>query len=78
VDSTVYYNRYRDVESVEPGTPRVETNPAPTHLLFSTSFGNGLYGETHGFEVFANWKVASFWTLSPGYAFLSTHLHRQP
>jgi iron complex outermembrane receptor protein len=75
VDSTVYYNRYRDVESVEPGTPHVETNPAPTHLLFSTSFGNGLYGETHGFEVFANWKVASFWTLSPGYAFLSTHLH---
>jgi iron complex outermembrane receptor protein len=75
LDSTVFYNRYRDLTSVEPGAPRIETNPAPMHLLVPESFGNGLYGETHGIELFANWKVASFWTLSPGYTFFSMHLH---
>jgi iron complex outermembrane receptor protein len=75
LDSTIFYNRYRDLLSVEPGATRVETSPAPTHLLVPESFGNGLYGETHGIELFANWKVASFWTLSPGYTFFSMHLH---
>jgi iron complex outermembrane receptor protein len=75
LDSTVFYNRYRDLLSVEPGAMGVEINPAPMHLLVPESFGNGLYGETHGLELFANWKMASFWTLSPGYAFFSMHLH---
>jgi iron complex outermembrane receptor protein len=75
VDSTVFYNRYRDVDSVEPGVTTVETNPAPAHLVVPSVLGNGLHGETHGIEFFANWKAASFWTLSPGYAFLSMHLH---
>jgi iron complex outermembrane receptor protein len=75
LDSTIFYNRYRDLVSVEPGATRIETNPAPAHLLVPESFGNGLHGETHGIELFANWKVASFWTLSPGYSFFSMHLH---
>jgi iron complex outermembrane receptor protein len=75
VDSAIFYNRYRDVESVEPGATTVETNPAPAHLLVPSYFGNGLYGETAGIELFANWKAASFWTLSPGYSFLSIHVH---
>jgi iron complex outermembrane recepter protein len=78
LDSTVFFNRYRDLTSVEPGTPRLEANPAPLHLLIPSTFGNGLYGETHGIEVFANWKVTRLWTLSPGYSFLSAHLHPFP
>jgi iron complex outermembrane receptor protein len=76
LDSTVFYNRYRDLTSVEPGAMRIETNPAPVHLLIPESFGNGLYGEAHGIETFANWKVTRLWTLNPGYTFFSTHLHR--
>jgi iron complex outermembrane recepter protein len=75
LDSTVFYNRYRDLVSVEPGATFLETNPAPAHLVVPSYFGNGLHGETHGIEVFANWQPASFWSLSPGYAFFSTHLH---
>ena len=75
LDSTVFYNRYRDLTSVEPGAMRPETNPAPVHLLIPESFGNGLYGETHGIEAFADWKVASLWTLNPGYTFFAIHLH---
>jgi iron complex outermembrane receptor protein len=75
LDSTIFYNRYRDVTSVEPGAMRLETNPAPVHLLMPESFGNNLFGETHGIETFANWNVANFWTLNPGYTFFSMHLH---
>jgi iron complex outermembrane recepter protein len=75
VDSAVFYNRYRDVESVETGATSIETNPAPVHLLVPSHFGNGLYGETSGIELFANWKAASLWTLSPGYAFIAMHMH---
>jgi iron complex outermembrane receptor protein len=75
VDSTAFYNRYRDVASVEPGATGIETNPEPTHLLVPSYLGNGLHGETHGIELFANWKVTSFWSMSPGYSFISMHLH---
>src|SRR6266702_1050372 len=75
LDTTIFYNRYRDLVSVEPGAMTVETNPAPVHLLVPSVEGNGLHGETHGLEFFAHWKATSFWTLSPGYTFLSTHLH---
>jgi len=76
VDSTAFYNRYRDLETEELGASRLEAAPAPMHLLIPYVFGNGMYGETHGLELFANWRVASFWTLSPGYAILSMHMHR--
>jgi len=76
LDSTVFYNRYRNLVSVEPGAVRLETDPAPVHLLLPESFGNGLFGETHGIETFANVKVARFWTINPGYTFLTIHLHK--
>jgi outer membrane receptor protein involved in Fe transport len=41
-----------------------------------SSLNNLLHGETHGIEIFANVKLASRWTLSPGYSFLTMHLHR--
>jgi iron complex outermembrane receptor protein len=76
LDLTAFYNSYRDLVSVEPGAMRIETNPAPVHLLIPESFGNGLYGEAHGIEAFANWKVTKLWTLNPGYTFFSLHLHK--
>jgi iron complex outermembrane receptor protein len=75
LDSTVFYNRYRDLTSLEPEASRLESNPPPNHLLIPEAFGNSIFGETHGVEVFADWKVARVWTLSPGYAFLAIHLH---
>lgn len=76
VDATAFFNQYQDLQSVEPGAIVVETNPAPVHLLLPWRFANGLYGETHGFDMFANWKPTSFWNLSPGYSYLTAHIHR--
>jgi iron complex outermembrane receptor protein len=45
-------------------------------LLMPIYLRNLLYGETHGIEAFASVKLARQWTLSPGYSFLTMHLHR--
>jgi outer membrane receptor protein involved in Fe transport len=76
LDSSAYYNRYRDLVSLEPQPARIETNPAPLHLLVSSKFSNGLYGDASGIEIFAKWNVTRLWTLDPGYAFCSLHLHQ--
>jgi iron complex outermembrane receptor protein len=76
--STVFFNQYRDLESEEPGVPRLESDPAPEHLLIPRYLANLQRAETHGLEIFANVKLASRWTLSPGYSFLTMHVHREP
>ena len=74
-DSTIFYNRYDDLVSEEAGAPRLETDPQPVHLLVPSYLADFLYGETHGAEVFANVRLAAWWTISPGYTFLAMHLH---
>jgi len=76
-DSAAFFNQYHDLASDEPGAPRVEAVPPPVHLLVPTYFANLVHGETHGIEIFANMKLASRWTLSPGYTFLTMHLRRE-
>jgi iron complex outermembrane receptor protein len=75
-DSTIFFNHYHDLVSEEPGSPILETSPLPAHLLEPIYLANLLHGETHGIEMFANLKLADRWTISPGYAFLTMHLHR--
>lgn len=75
LDSTIFFNHYGDLVSVEPGTPVFDPNPTP-HLVVLSRFANLLYGETHGFETFVDWRVTRRWTLSPSYSFLTMHLHR--
>ncbi len=77
-DASAFFNQYRELVSTESGSPRLEADPAPLHLLIPTTFANLVYGDTQGFESFANLKLASRWTMSPGYSFITMHLHRQP
>jgi len=76
LDATVFFNHYAHLFSVEPGTPVFEADPP--HLVLLNTFDNLSHGETHGVEMFADWKVASRWTLNPGYSFLTMHIHRDP
>jgi iron complex outermembrane recepter protein len=75
-DSTAFFNQYTDLRSYEPEPTRLEADPPPLHWLVSGHFANLIHGETHGIEIFANVKLARRWTLSPGYTFLTMHLHR--
>ena len=76
LDATVFFNNYSDLVSLEPGTPFLETRPPPLHVGIPRFFANLEHGETHGLEVSANWRVVNRWSLSPGYSFLTIHLHR--
>lgn len=78
VDLATYFNRYAHQTTVEPEPPSFEPSPLPAHLLLPLTRKNLMYGETHGFEFFADWKATDHWTLSPGYAFERIHMHLNP
>lgn len=75
LDLAAFFDHYGDLVSVEPGTPEFESNPIP-HLVYLSRFANLAKGETHGFETWVNWEPTRKWILSPGYSFLTTHIHR--
>ena len=77
-DSTVFFNHYKDLVSLESRDAVVEGAPVPVDVAILSRFGNGIYGETHGAEIFADWKATPRWTLSPGYSYLTLHLHKEP
>jgi iron complex outermembrane recepter protein len=78
LDIAVYYNSYHRLQTEEPGTPFLETTPAPVHEVLPVVPGNLMHGETHGVEIFAKWKVAARWTITPAYSFERIHLQLAP
>jgi iron complex outermembrane receptor protein len=61
---STFYNEYDDLRSIE---------PAPVTFL-PLRWGNLMEGSTYGVEVWANWQVASWWRLSPGFRSLHKRL----
>lgn len=79
IDFSAFYNHYHDLLSQEiTGTPFVETNPAPTHLLLPAQFRNGLLGTTKGLEIAPEWRPAAFWRLRGSYSYLHMNLTEAP
>jgi iron complex outermembrane receptor protein len=78
VDLAAFYIYNTHIQSTETGTPFVESDPAPVHLVSPLFTANLLHGEAHGAEFAVNWKPVSRWTLSPGFAYLQMHFHAAP
>ena len=78
VDLAAYYTEGDHQETSESVAPFFEVLPAPPHLVLPQENESLMYGEAHGLEVFATWKVSSRLTLSPGYAFERIHEHLDP
>ncbi len=78
IDLALYFNDYDHLETAEDGALFLETAPAPVHLVEPLVAHNLMYGETHGLELAANWKVTHRWTLSTGYALEQIHMHVDP
>jgi iron complex outermembrane receptor protein len=78
IDLAAYFNDYTNQETTEPAAPFFENAPEPAHLVLPLTYENLMFGETHGLEIFANWKVSNRWTLSPGYALEQIHMHLEP
>ena len=75
VDIAAYYHSYTNSLSVEPLPPFLETAPLPPHLVAPFTLGNGIYGETHGVETFATWRLTDRWTITPAYTVEKIHMH---
>jgi iron complex outermembrane recepter protein len=67
LDTTVFFNNYRDLQSVEPESLAIL--PIPFELL------NRMEGESYGVELCTQWQVLSWWRLQLSYAFMRLHLH---
>ena len=79
LDISGFYNHYHDLFSQDiTGSPFVETNPAPTHILLPAQFGNGLLGLTTGVEIAPEWRPTGYWRLRGSYSFLHMDLQRAP
>ncbi len=78
IDFSSYYNDYNHQDTTEPAPDFFEATPAPAHIVVPLTYGNLMYGETQGIEVFGTWRVTNHWTLNPGYAFEEIHMHLRP
>ena len=79
IDLAGFYNHYSDLFSEDiTGTPFIETDPQPTHILLPAQFGNGLLGTTSGGEVAPEWKPTRWWRLRGSYSYLQMELKRAP
>ena len=77
VDIAAFYNNYTNLLSIEPGTPFFETSPAPGHVVFPLYFGNGLLGNTRGFEIAPDWTPNRWWRLRGSYSYLHIDLNEK-
>jgi len=77
VDLSSFYNHYSDLFSEDiTGSPFIEDNPPPTHILLPAEFGNGLLGTTKGVEIAPEWRPTHFWHLRGSYSYLQMDIER--
>jgi iron complex outermembrane receptor protein len=69
ISLAAFYNDYDDLRTVEP--------PSSTQF-FPLSWANLMKGDTYGVEGWANWQIADWWRLSPGFTALREQLHFKP
>lgn len=77
LDLAAYYNDYSNLQSIEPSASFFQPSPPPPHEVEPLTFGNLLYGETHGVEAAGKWQIARRWQISPGLALEEVHLHQR-
>lgn len=65
---SAFYNVYDDLRTVE---------PAPEGLL-PLRWGNGIKGDSYGFDAWADIRLASWWRLKPGYSLLIQKFRFKP
>jgi len=75
LDLATFYNRYRDLQSIEVGTPRFHDGP---RILLPVQFANGLEGYTYGAELAASFQPLARWRLMASYSWLRARLNRVP
>jgi iron complex outermembrane receptor protein len=78
LDVAAYFNDWDHAQTTEPSGSFFETTPLPAHEVQTLMYGNLMYGETHGIEITANWKVKDWWSINSGFTRAYKHFHVDP
>jgi iron complex outermembrane receptor protein len=70
ISLSAFYNRYDDLLSAETGTPFLESNPAPPHVVLPIFERNGIRGDTRGIEFAPEWQPWSWWRIRGSYSYV--------
>lgn len=77
VDTSLFWNVYRDLQSVETGAVSLGGGASPYYLL-TMPLGNKLRATTHGGEIAAEWRAQPWWRLRGSYSFRDMELSLAP
>jgi iron complex outermembrane receptor protein len=78
LDLAVFLNRYDGVNTLESGTPFVEADPAPTHLVSPLVLETYAHGKTRGVEAAVNWQAAERLRVTLTYTWLRVRIEPDP
>lgn len=75
LDVTGFYNDYRDLRGVVPGTlDTTGLQSVPPFLTQPVIFANSIRGKTYGIEVATVWQMLDWWRWDANYSWLHTQL----
>jgi iron complex outermembrane receptor protein len=74
VDLATFYSQYRNLRTIEPGVPFLETDPSPPHVVIPATVANNMDGVAYGAEVAANLRVSPQWDLDCSYTYFGLDL----
>ncbi|HYL61397.1 MAG TPA: TonB-dependent receptor [Candidatus Methylomirabilis sp.] len=75
IDLAAYVDDWDNAQTTEPSSSFFEASPAPPHEVQTLVYENLMYGEAHGIEIAANWKLKDSWSISSGFEYADQHLH---
>ena len=70
IDIAAFDDRYRHLIVVEPGTPQMELEFGPPHVLIPLTLQNADFGRSYGVEASANWQLLEPWKITASYSLL--------
>jgi iron complex outermembrane receptor protein len=74
-DIAVFYNVYERLATLQPGSPFLETDPWPPHMIFPMGIINGASADTYGVELAQNWSITEKWRLYAQYTYLQVSMY---
>jgi len=73
-DATAFYNVYDRLRYFVQGSPQLENNPPPPHLVIPLTQENAERGQTYGTELLAEWQATDKWKWIASYSLLEMHI----
>ena len=78
LDMAGFESRYIDLRSADIGTPFMESDPAPAHLVLPLQFGNSFHAVTRGLESTLDWQPDPRFRLTLSHSLFRIRLDRNP